>query len=106
MIVQRGDSIRSPHTLDRSPLCWLPAQLLHLLQECIKVFSSEEAITAHRMADSLDLAGILPIPQSGHGNAQILSGLGYSQEILQLSHVCSPWRPKKHSTLPTLPAFV
>ena len=96
MIVHRGDSIRSPpldrHTLDRSPLRWLPAQLLHLLQKGIKILAPEEPITAYRMADSLDLTGILPIPQSGHRNAQILSGLGYSQEILQLSHGYSPWR--------------
>ena len=44
------------------------------------------------MADSLDLAGILPIPQSGYRNAQILSGLGYSEEIPQLLHFGSPWR--------------
>src|SRR6185312_406468 len=105
MIVQRGDSIRSPHTLDRSPLRRLPAQLLHLLQEGVKVFSSEEAIPADRMADSLDLAGILPIPQGGHRDAQIPSGFGDSQDILQPSHSFSPTRPMR-STLPTLPALV
>ena len=106
MMVQLGDSIRSPHTLDRSPLCWLPAQFLNLFQEDIQVFSPEEAITANRMADSLDLAGILPIPECGDRNAEKFSGLGYSQEFLKLSHVCSPRRPKKRSTLPTLPALV
>src|ERR1700722_5454593 len=96
MTVQRGDSMFSPrldrHSFDRSPLSQTPATFGSLLEQGIKIFALEEAVTVHGMADGNDLAGVFPIAESVRGNAQVLSGLGYSEKILQLLHFGSPWR--------------
>src|ERR1700677_590659 len=96
MMFQRGGSMNSPTDNRKIFNCStsrrLPGQFFYLLEQRIKVFSLEKAITAHRMAHGLDLACVLPVAKGIRGNAQIFSGIGYSEVFPQLLHVRPPWR--------------
>ena len=53
----------------------------YLLQQSIEVFSLEEAIVVHRMANGGNLLSVDPIAKRVWRNSQILSRLGYTEEI-------------------------
>ena len=72
-----SDFIRPASLLGRLFLSRYP----YLLEQGIEVFPLEEPIVVHWMANGGNLFGVDPIAKRVWRNAQILSRLGYSEEV-------------------------
>ena len=72
-----SDFIRAASSFGRLFLSRQP----YLLQQSIEVFPLKEAIVVHRMANGGNLLSVDPITKRVWRNSQILSRLGYTEEI-------------------------